>query len=165
MFLGWNWTFIIRDWNLNRTSISPEAMSHSNTFQSVDELRSLVPFRFQLKVQHVIWSHTQTHKQTKTAQSSGTWGRWWGGCGSCMFWKFHRSWSPRLQSYHHCSQQLAVYLFCWRNRWELRSHSPRHFHCAVENRNTAFTRTWSPFIGNHPHLRIALVHRSCWYVI
>lgn len=49
MFLGWYWAFSTGDWNLNLMSISPVAMSHSNTFQSVEELSSLVPLRFQLR--------------------------------------------------------------------------------------------------------------------
>ena len=46
--LGWNWALRTGDGNLNLRSISPEAMSHSNTFQSVDDDRSLCPLRFQL---------------------------------------------------------------------------------------------------------------------
>ena len=43
------------DGNLNLMSISPVAISHTSTFQSVDELMSLAPLRFQL--------HTYTHTQ------------------------------------------------------------------------------------------------------
>lgn len=49
VFLGWNWAFRTGDWNRNLTSISPVAMSQSSTFQSVEELRSLAPLRFQLQ--------------------------------------------------------------------------------------------------------------------
>ncbi len=50
LFRGWNWAFNIGDGNLNRKSNSPETMSHKSTFQSVEELSSLLPLRFQLHV-------------------------------------------------------------------------------------------------------------------
>ena len=48
LFLGWNWALRMGDGNRNLRSISPEAMSQSRTFQSVEELSSFRPLRFQL---------------------------------------------------------------------------------------------------------------------
>ena len=49
LFLGWNWALRTGDGNRNLRSISPEAMSHNNTFQSVEELSSFRPLLFQLR--------------------------------------------------------------------------------------------------------------------
>lgn len=48
VFLGWNWALRTGEGNRNLRSISPEAMSHSSTFQSVEELSSFRLLLFQL---------------------------------------------------------------------------------------------------------------------
>jgi len=50
VFLGWNWALRTGEGNRNLRSISPEAMSHSSTFQSVEELSSFRLLLFQLCV-------------------------------------------------------------------------------------------------------------------
>ena len=47
--LGWNWARRTGDGNRSLRSTSPDATSHSMTFQSEEELSSFRPLRFQLE--------------------------------------------------------------------------------------------------------------------